>query len=151
MIKIMKLGDWATYQQQLGAIGPDLIKSASKSTYDFAEEVRNHIVWNIVSHGFRVARLKPVTVARKGHSLPFINTMGYVEHIKVLVDPEGFRVGFEEAAHNQMGKLYSEIADNLEYGTSLSPPRPHWRPTAAWAQKRLPGVGVSVLSSVRRG
>lgn len=141
----MKLGAWVDFSQRVGTILPELNESAAKSTYDLACETRNYILWKIASRGFHVARLRPSTIAHKGHAVPFINTFGYVEHIKVLVDPEGFRVGFEEDARNAAGKRYSEIADDLEYGNSRQKPRPHWGPTAKWVSTRMPGVGASVL------
>ena len=151
MIRVMKLGDWVDFSQRVGTVAPELRESAAKSVYDLAVETRAYILWKIASHGFSVARLRPSTVARKGHATPFINTHGYVEHIAVLEDPEGFRVGFEETARNPVGKLYGDIANELEYGNSRMKPRPHWQPTARWVGTRVPGVGASVLSRVSRG
>ena len=86
-----------------------------------------------------------------------IRTRSYYYLLELERTETGFTIvptGVEPAIENEFKRVvnpnpqsYEDVAVWLEYGTKKMPARPHWRPIAAEARARFPGVMREVIEA----
>lgn len=151
-IQIQKVGDWERFGARMLAAAQAANKKGEEAVEQLANDSRAYIVQGIERQWFTMRKLHPRYVAYKSRQgfdeRILIKTHKYLDSIKVIKDEKGFRLGVDPYAKADNGKFYEQIATELEYGTSKTPGRPHWRPTEVWAKLQADLRGLKILDGI---
>ncbi len=126
-------GEWDSVKAWLGramrgGLSEDAREKVMKTADAIAQEAKNHIA----NQDMNWAPLLESTVASKGFKDVYIETREFSDSIHAeLVEDKRFRttvfVGPSDKG-SRKGISFQELAEKLEYGTSLMVARPLWRP-----------------------
>lgn len=89
--------------------------------------------------------LSPATIARKGHSQPWIETEAMLQALTVFRIGDVFYAGIPPEAMNDRAQPLALIAKILEYGSLTVPARPLFHPTLKRLEPLVPSsIGVTI-------
>lgn len=128
-------GPWAkanTFTKKLPwSIKASAIYGMKKATDRIVKAVKQHISTQSPPEGVIWEPLSERTIAKKGHSDFFVDTMQYYNAIESWREGYIYYAGIKRGQYNQNGIELSAVANELEVGNRKKkiPARPLWGPT----------------------
>jgi hypothetical protein len=133
---VLFYGSWASVDAWLIKNQVSSLNKAMKKPMEtLGHAVSLRLQQHIQSQDLPWEELAPETVAKKGHSLVYIDKMAYFKGIRYKVTSQGRKkitmLVYPKGIHAPSGRALEKLAFDLEYGTSRIPERALWRPTYA--------------------
>lgn len=166
-LEITKIGKWRTATEILATLDKDMRRELGLANKDVAEALVKEMKQNITKGRKEWPKLSGLTVARKGHARPLINTRRLLQSIKVKKSSNNqWFAGIPNSEKGPGGISMVLIGYVQEYGATIRPNKAKRLaiPVSKLAMKMLanhgsieeiPGLfrpkGTSVLAIKRRG